>query len=674
MAIKHIHHYSMENPGSIFDEEALTALELAGRTASKVNECVTVVNNLSDEVDEHKKEVGERLSNQYERITNLFEEMPKEVERVAVAQIQAGALDGAVQEYATDIGKRLDTVIEGIQQDADSYAEVVDARTGNGGVTYENLGEAVREQTTNIKPCRLSPNGGEWKADKPLTPKIETGVYYAQSGFNITNGSSSVINSSIYTVKGGTEYLFTCGQDIKDSEITGGFIIFKNAEGQALVGATNLGKFITKVDTKNHVYRIKTPNGCTQLVNRYHITKTPELWEVSQTTGLEWLRVDGDNVEPGTITPAHIYRGANHTYYRRVEYTRQLHCYRQVLGDTIGIQSTNGMSSLCVSDVFPGQVYRIPIGKDVSTSISNYFCFSKKDGRSAVHSSEMSKYVECANLDNFIYLVTIPEGCDKFYISFDMTEQPQIMEVVGEKAVLPWLKVTQENIEPGLMGGGNTYQYLNLPYIYNQIGSFNGKTIHVYGDSITAGVCSPNLETGVSPLAHFASWSGATLVNKSVSGATLSDVANTINNVTSFDGVDVVFICAGINDYIRCRTLGNYGDSADTDTVYGSLKKITSKMVSLGVTTNNAPMIVFITPIGYCGDDVNNPNTLEEYRCAIFTSALCTSTMFTIIDGGNLGFPTVYNELAEQVITDGLHPTNLGQVLYAVNLRNILPM
>ncbi len=37
-------HYSMNNPASVYDEEALTALELAGRTAQKVNECVTTVN------------------------------------------------------------------------------------------------------------------------------------------------------------------------------------------------------------------------------------------------------------------------------------------------------------------------------------------------------------------------------------------------------------------------------------------------------------------------------------------------------------------------------------------------------------------------------------------------------------------------------------------------------
>lgn len=45
--INSLNHYSMQNIPTIFDEEALTALELAARTASKVNECVEVVNRVA---------------------------------------------------------------------------------------------------------------------------------------------------------------------------------------------------------------------------------------------------------------------------------------------------------------------------------------------------------------------------------------------------------------------------------------------------------------------------------------------------------------------------------------------------------------------------------------------------------------------------------------------------
>lgn len=45
MSIEPINHYSLTNPASVYDEEALTALELAARTAGKVNEVINDNNN-----------------------------------------------------------------------------------------------------------------------------------------------------------------------------------------------------------------------------------------------------------------------------------------------------------------------------------------------------------------------------------------------------------------------------------------------------------------------------------------------------------------------------------------------------------------------------------------------------------------------------------------------------
>lgn len=53
-------HYSMTNPASVYDEESLTALELAGRTAKKVNECVDAFNELDTYTKEYLKGVVEK--------------------------------------------------------------------------------------------------------------------------------------------------------------------------------------------------------------------------------------------------------------------------------------------------------------------------------------------------------------------------------------------------------------------------------------------------------------------------------------------------------------------------------------------------------------------------------------------------------------------------------------
>lgn len=57
-----IGHYALENPGSIYDEEALTSLELCARTAHKVNECVETINEHIEKCDRehiimHEKEI-----------------------------------------------------------------------------------------------------------------------------------------------------------------------------------------------------------------------------------------------------------------------------------------------------------------------------------------------------------------------------------------------------------------------------------------------------------------------------------------------------------------------------------------------------------------------------------------------------------------------------------------
>ena len=55
------HHYSFTNPASIYDEEALTALELAGRTAAKMNEVVDDQNALRQETESHLKAQDETI-------------------------------------------------------------------------------------------------------------------------------------------------------------------------------------------------------------------------------------------------------------------------------------------------------------------------------------------------------------------------------------------------------------------------------------------------------------------------------------------------------------------------------------------------------------------------------------------------------------------------------------
>lgn len=171
MAIKPLpDHYSMENHATIYDEEALTALQLAARTTGKVNEVAEEQNNLREEVgrrlDEHEEAVGRRLDKQEN------ERIPASVRLEVQRHIDDGSFDGAIDEYAGGVESKINNDIANHKalmeneltkvrarvadliahnNDTDNNSELVDLRT-IGDRTYPSAGEAVRQQLNKKLP------------------------------------------------------------------------------------------------------------------------------------------------------------------------------------------------------------------------------------------------------------------------------------------------------------------------------------------------------------------------------------------------------------------------------------------------------------------------------------------------------------------------------------------
>lgn len=132
MPIKPLNHYSLTNPASIYDEEALTALELAGRTAAKVNENVEAFNKLETETNKH--------------LTEQDAAIPKKIEASVKEHIESGDFDAQIDESLNHLNERVDNLIAHMNPNGTiDSAELTDIRVRYDGSVEVNAGTVTRK-------------------------------------------------------------------------------------------------------------------------------------------------------------------------------------------------------------------------------------------------------------------------------------------------------------------------------------------------------------------------------------------------------------------------------------------------------------------------------------------------------------------------------------------------
>ncbi len=136
--IEKIGHYSLENLASIYDEEAMTALELAGRTAKKVNEVIDQSNKLDEDTRAWMETTTE--------VT-----IPLEVEAEVDQQIKNGTFDQQIDRSLNGLNERVDNLLGSMSEGGTTMdAEVIDIRMGYDGTQHENAGNSVRSQAKTM--------------------------------------------------------------------------------------------------------------------------------------------------------------------------------------------------------------------------------------------------------------------------------------------------------------------------------------------------------------------------------------------------------------------------------------------------------------------------------------------------------------------------------------------
>lgn len=170
---------------------------------------------------------------------------------------------------------------------------------------------------------------------------------------------------------------------------------------------------------------------------------------------------------------------------------------------------------------------------------------------------------------------------------------------------------------------------------------------------------------------------GMNLENFAVSGSRMNYQADTASDQPSLD-CDIISVYCGVNDWGQAdpTPLGTFSDDITSDTFYAKVKKICKNLL----TKYPKALIVFITSqcqVGFSDFSVSGKNanslgfTIDDYNNAI--KECCSYYSIKVYDDANEGgYTPLIDQQRTLYFVDGLHQSELGQNKLAINLLGFL--
>ena len=139
-----------ENLNSLYKNEASSTIGLARDVAEKLNEVIDYVNNMSKD-DLAWKQTQEGTIRK--AIVYLKDNLVNTIDKMYNIIQQQGFIDNRLKAHTQTLSSRIDVLLGSLQTGSTTMdAEVIDARVGQDGTSYKNLGDSIRSQFNNIIP------------------------------------------------------------------------------------------------------------------------------------------------------------------------------------------------------------------------------------------------------------------------------------------------------------------------------------------------------------------------------------------------------------------------------------------------------------------------------------------------------------------------------------------